>query len=335
MEARLVPKAGYAFESVKAAGFKRKLTPGNIAKNVKALSYLAASSGKARRIIEDFGPDVAVGTGGYVSGPVIRMAAKMGVPTAIHEANAFPGLTTKLLSREVDLVMLSTEAAAKYLEGARYAVTGMPVRGGMAKRTREEGRRALGFDGCFCLLSFGGSLGSRRINEVIFEFIKRYESDTGEGAPPINHIHGYGGIGRDFFPAAMEKAALPLITKRRRVTEYINDMDICLAAADLVICRAGASAIEELQARGRASILVPSPNVTENHQLHNAMVMGRAGAAIVIEERHFNADVLIKTVGEFRERREGLDALAERAAALYVGDANERIYNAVSGLLTN
>ncbi|MCL2055227.1 MAG: undecaprenyldiphospho-muramoylpentapeptide beta-N-acetylglucosaminyltransferase [Oscillospiraceae bacterium] len=331
MEAKLVPKAGYTFASIKVTGFKRKLTPLNVVKNMRTLSYLASSSRKAKKLLKKFKPDIVIGTGGYVSAPIALMSAKSGIPTAIHEANAFPGITTKFLSKKVDIVMLSTEAAAKHLEGAKYTVTGLPVRSGIAKSqlSRAEGKQALGFDDELCILSFGGSLGSRCINEVIFEIMKNYGDMT------VNHIHGYGSIGKDCFPAAMEAADMPLTTERRRVTEYINDMAVCLAAADLVICRAGASVIEELQALGRASILIPSPNVTENHQFHNAMVLGKAGAAVVIEEKDLTPEVLLKKINEFYIRREKLDVLAKRAASLYVSDTKERICNAVFQLTVN
>ena len=155
MEAKLVPQAGYKIEFIKVEGFQRKLTLENIGRNAKALWYLAGSGTRAKQIIREFAPDIAIGTGGYVAGPVIRMAAKMGIPSAIHEQNAYPGVTNKLLAKEVDHVMLTVEEALKYFEpGIAYTVTGLPVRKELLLKNKADARRELGFDDSFTILSF-------------------------------------------------------------------------------------------------------------------------------------------------------------------------------------
>ncbi len=330
MEARLIPKAGYKFASMKVAGFQRKISLENIKRNAQAISYLVTASSKAKKIIRDFGPDMAIGTGGYVSGPIIKQCAKMGIPTAIHEQNAFPGVTNKLLAKEVDKVMLTVKEALKYFDKKiDYTVTGLPVRAEINAKTRLEARAELGFDNELCILSFGGSLGAGCINETMLEVIGWHTANELK----INHIHGYGKMGKESFPDEMEERNIPLKSKRLRVTEYINDMDTCLAAADIVICRSGASTLAELEAAGKPSILIPSPVVTGNHQYHNAMVLGNAGAAIVIEQKDVTSEIMIKKIRELYDNREKLAEMAENAAKLAVTDTNERIYSVIKELM--
>ncbi|MBQ6252263.1 undecaprenyldiphospho-muramoylpentapeptide beta-N-acetylglucosaminyltransferase [Ruminococcus sp.] len=333
MESKLVPKAGYKLETIKVAGFQRKISLENIGRNAKALAYLATSGRRAKQIIEGFRPDLAIGTGGYAAGPVIRKAARMGIPTAIHEQNAYPGVTNKLLSKEVDYVMLTVEEALKFMDKSKfeYSVTGLPVRSNINTMSREEARKKLGFDDSFTILSFGGSLGAGCINETMTEVVKWH---TGKKLP-INHIHGYGGMGRDSFPQAMKEAGIPLKSDRLRITEYINDMDVCLAAADLVICRSGASTLAELEAAGKASILIPSPIVAGNHQYHNAMVLGKAGAAVVIEQKDVTNERMIAEIEKLYNDSEKVKNMSESAAKLHLTDTNERILSVVEKLIKN
>ena len=331
MEAKLVPKAGYRLETIKVAGFQRKISLENIGRNAKALVYLVTSGRRAKQIIEGFKPDIAVGTGGYAAGPVIRKAARMGIPTAIHEQNAYPGVTNRLLSKEVDYVMLTVEEALKFMDKSRfeYSVTGLPVRSNINTMSREEARKKLGFDDSFTILSFGGSLGAGCINDTMTEVIKWH---TGKKLP-INHIHGYGGMGKDTFPQAMKAAGIPLKSDRLRITEYINDMDVCLAAADLVICRSGASTLAELEAAGKASILIPSPIVAGNHQYHNAMVLGNAGAAVVIEQKDVTNERMIAEIEKLYGDRAKVKSMSGSAAKLHLSDTNERILAVIDKLI--
>jgi UDP-N-acetylglucosamine--N-acetylmuramyl-(pentapeptide) pyrophosphoryl-undecaprenol N-acetylglucosamine transferase len=330
MEAKLVPQAGYRLETIKVAGFQRKLSLKNIGRNIKAVTYLASSGGRAKKIVSDFKPDIAIGTGGYAAGPVIRKAARMGIPSAIHEQNAYPGVTNKLLSKEVDHVMLTVIEALDYMEKDKfeYTVTGLPVRSDITKMSKSEARRRLGFDDSFTVLSFGGSLGAGCINETMTEAIKWH---TGKNMK-INHIHGYGGMGKDSFPQAMEAAGIPLKSSRLRITEYINDMDVCLAAADLVICRSGASTLAELEAAGKASILIPSPVVAGNHQYYNAMVLGKADAAIVIEQKDVTPEKIIAEIEKLYKNPERAEIMSHNAKKLHLSDTPERILKVVDKL---
>lgn len=329
MEAQLVPQAGYRMETMHVAGFQRKLTLKNVRRNVKAAYYLATSQHRAKQILKEFQPDVAIGTGGYVAGPILHAAAHQGIPCAIHEQNAFPGVTNKMLAKEVDHVMLTVEKALDYLHpDCAYTVTGLPVRGGISHPDKAAARKKLGFDDGLCILSFGGSLGAGCINEAMAELIPWHVKK----GLAINHIHGYGGMGRNTFPAAMKQAGIPMQSDRLRITEYINDMDICLAAADLVICRSGASTLAELEAVGRGSILIPSPIVTGNHQLHNANVLGDANAAIVIEQKDASPQRIIQEVEVLYNDRGRLTEMGQKAKALEIPDTEKRIWSVVKQL---
>ena len=330
MEEKLVPAAGYRLETIKVAGFQRKISLENIGRNIKAAGYLMTSGRRAKQIIDDFKPDIAIGTGGYASGPIIRKAAKMGIPTAIHEQNAYPGVTNRLLAKEVDHVMLTVREALDFMEKDKFehTVTGLPVRSGINTITKSEARKKLGFDDKFTILSFGGSLGAGCINETMTAAIKWH---VGKGLE-INHIHGYGKNGRDTVPQALKNAGIPLKSDRLRVTEYINDMDVCLAAADLVICRSGASTLAELEAAGKASILIPSPIVAGNHQYHNAMVLGNAGAAVVIEQKDVTDDKMIAEIERLYNDSGRIEVMSQSAAGLCITDTNERILGVIRKL---
>lgn len=332
MEARLVPQAGFRLETIKVAGFQRSFSLENIGRNIKAVTYLATSGKRAKEIVAGFKPDIAIGTGGYAAGPVIRKAARMGIPSAIHEQNAYPGVTNKLLAKEVDYVMLTVKEALNFMDKDKfeYSVTGLPVRSTISEKlSKSQARAKLGFDDSFTILSFGGSLGAGCINSTMTEAIKWH---VGKGLK-INHIHGYGGMGKDSFPQAMKEAGIPLKNDRLRITEYINDMDVCLAAADLVVCRSGASTLAELEAAGKASILIPSPIVAGNHQYHNAMVLGKAGAAIVIEQKDASNERIISEIEKLSSDPAKVASMGEAAGALHLSDTNERILAVIDKLI--
>lgn len=333
LEASIIPKEGYEFKPIKIKGFQRKISLENIKRNIKAISYLTMAGHRSKQIIKEFNPDIVIGTGGYVSGPIVRTAAKMGIKTAIHEANAFPGVTTKILSKYVDKVMLTVKETAKYLDDSvKYSVTGLPVRKGFGGISKEEAREKLGIPKDeICILSTGGSLGARVINEAVAKLFKWYQDNNIE----INHIHSYGKYqGYKDYPKTLEADGVDLADKRIRLSEYV-DMPVCMAAADLVISRCGANSLTELEAIGRGSILIPSPNVAENHQYYNGMVLDKANAGICIEQKDFSADWLITKIDEFYNNREKLDALSENAGKLYINDTPERVYGVLSPLIAS
>lgn len=322
MESKLVPAQGYNFAGMKVAGFQRKLSLVNIKRNVQAVWYLANSSSRARQIIKEFSPDIAIGTGGYVAGPVLRKAAQMGVPVIIHESNAFPGVTTKMLAKHAQCVMLAVEDAAARIKNAkRVEITGNPVRGEVMTYDKAQARQELGVDDRPLVVSFGGSLGARAINEAMLPILIE-----GAASGKYNHIHGYGQYG-GFVPERLAEAKVDTAAcDNLDVREFISDMPRVLAAADLVICRAGAMTLSELQARGKPSILIPSPNVAENHQYHNAMALVNRNAADIIVESGLTSELLMQKIEKLLGDSETLRLMADNAHKMAITDACERIW---------
>lgn len=320
MEAQLVPNAGYDFKTIEIQGFSRELNFDGVKHNLKTVELLMKSEGQAKKIIRDFKPDVVIGFGGYVSGPVLSVAARMGIPTAVHEQNAFPGVTNKSLAKKVDVVMLTAPEAEKLLKPKNpCVVTGLPIRGEIISANREFARAEMKLDSRSLILSMGGSLGAKAINEAVkYLILNRYEKKdcyylhaTGKaGAAMIDEI------GRD-----VDLKANPQIMLR----EYINDMERCLAAADLVICRAGASSLSEIQALGKPSILIPYPYAAENHQYYNAKTMSDRDAAILIEEKDFTGERLLSEVEKLLASPERLKEMGENAKKMAILDASQRI----------
>lgn len=327
LEARLVPEKGYDFYTIDVAGFQRRITLKNMEKNISAAVKAVTSTFDSKKILKETSPDIVVGTGGYVSGPVLREAHKLGFRTAIHEQNAYPGVTTKMLASKADRVMLAMPEAEKYLKLKRPPdITGNPVRGELLAISRSEARAKLRLDGRPLILSFGGSLGARRINEAVTELIK-WHNGTGR----FYHIHATGSTGYDAMMTSLKDVRL---SSEIDVREYINDMDVCMAAADLVICRAGAITLSELCCCGRPSVLIPSPYVAENHQYHNAMTLKRAGAAEVLEEKNLTGRGLTDAVSEIIENKPLLAEMSAAALKLAIPDSNKRIYDVLMQLYT-
>ena len=325
MEERLVSNAGYEIQTITISGFQRKLTPKNLVRNAQTVVRMFTSSTEAKKIIREFQPDVCVGTGGYVSGPVIREAAKLGVPCVIHESNAYPGVTTKMLSKMVKTVMLAVPDAKKYFDSSvNCTVTGNPVRSEVLAAEREESRKALGLDERPMVLSFGGSLGASALNAAAAKMLAESAREK-----KYQHIHGYGQHDEKFLE---EIRSLGLDRKQNpqiRLLEYIDNMAQCLSAADLVIGRAGAMTLSEIEAKGKASILIPSPNVAENHQFHNAMALVNRGAAEIIEEKDLSGEVLWAKVNGILSDPAHLASLGENAGKMEILDTNERIYRVI------
>lgn len=331
MEYRLVTQAGYPFHHIEITGFQRHLSWQNIKRNAVTLYNLALSGPKAKAMIRQVQPDLVIGCGGYVSGPVVRCAAKMGIKTAIHEQNAFPGVTNKLLAPDVDIVFAAVPAAVEKLGAPqKTVVVGNPVRPEVfaEARQRTAARARIGAEGRTVILSFGGSLGARRVNEVVADLCA-WEQKTGQ---PVLHLHATGQYGVELFQnLSQEKGFAP--GKQLIVREYINDMPQLLAAADLVISRAGALTLAELEAAGRAAVLIPSPNVAENHQYYNALELEKAGAAVVIEEKDLTGEKLVETVSGLLSTPGKLEQMGQAARALSVDDSLGRITDALLKLV--
>ena len=325
MEARLVPEAGYELRTIEISGFWRSFSLSAIKHNVGTLLKLLKSSSQAKKIIKDFMPDLVIGFGGYVSGPVLRMAAKMGIPTAIHEQNAFPGVTNKALAGKVDRVMLTAIQAEKYIKSKNPCVlTGLPIRGDILKGDRDFARAELGLaDDKPLILSMGGSLGARPVNEAIKNLILNKYKDN-----DCVFLHATGKDSEKFKKELVENGVDLAKNPHIKIVEYI-DIPKCLPAADLVIGRSGASTLSELQALGKPSILIPSPYVTENHQYHNAMALVENGAAVILEEKNLTAESITEKVNELIRDRAKLEKIGRCAKEMAVSDATARIYDTV------
>ena len=321
METKLVPQEGYEIRTVTITNFHRSLRPADIAHNFNTLLNMNRSRAQARAILDEFKPDLVVGTGGYASYPVVRQAARRGIPTAVHEANAVPGLTTKALSKAVDVVMVGFEESRAYYDDPdKVIVTGTPVRGDFFNYTRSQARAQLGLtDDRPLLLSYWGSLGASVMNGQTAELMG-LEKDNG----------------LPFHDKIRERLRFRGIDEGQdalQVRRYIYDMPLVMAAADVVLCRAGASTISELTSVGKPCVLVPSPNVTANHQEKNARVLERQGGAVVRLEKDSSPQVLFDTVSALLSDPEKLGKMSRAMSGMSAADAGEKIYTVLAKLL--
>jgi len=343
METRLVPKEGYDIRTVTITNFQRSLTPAAVGHNLKTLFNMGRSRKQADAILDDFKPDLVVGTGGYASYPVVNAAAKRKIPTAVHESNAVPGLTTKALSKVVDVVMVGFEESRSHYDNPeKVVVTGTPVRGDFFQYTKKEAREKLGIaDDRPLLLSFFGSLGAAVMNDHMTAILSR---EVRMGAP-FHHIHG---AGRDYagMRARLEQEGLRVDGDSVKLAndpkdtgvelrEYIYDMPLIMAAADLVVCRAGASTISELTAIAKPAVLVPSPNVVADHQTKNARVLSDRGAALLVSEQECDGktDAFFNTIADLLNHPEKRENMAKALREMAIPDASEHIYQTLVGLL--
>lgn len=331
MEYGLVTKAGYAFHPIEVNGIQRRLTPKNVARNVVALYHLALSAPRANAILKEVQPDLVIGAGGYVSGPIVQAAARKGILTAIHEQNAFPGVTNKILAKSVDVVFAAMPDAVERLGAAdKTVVVGNPVRAEIYTQDKTSARQALGLSADrIMILSFGGSLGAQRVNEVVAD-LAQWELEQKN----FYHIHATGSIEKDDFAKLSAQKKIDG-DPRFVIREYIDDMPRLLAAADLVISRAGALTLAEIAAMGRASVLIPSPNVAENHQYHNAMQLQKLGAAVVVEEKNLTGEKLIEIVDSLTRDPAKLMEMGVKAKALSQPDSLEKIWKTLEPHLKN
>lgn len=329
METKLVPAAGYKIVTVDVRGFQRRLSLKNVGRNLSAAVHVVTAGAACSRILKDFKPDIAIGTGGYVSGPILRKAAKMGIPVLVHESNAYPGVTVKMLAKYAAATMIAEEAARKYLPGgANVIVTGNPLRSDFLHLDRETARRELNLDERPLVLSVGGSLGAAHINSAMAEVLAR---SAKEGK--LQHIHATGHSGYEEMKKMLKEKGIGENTPGIRVREYIDDMPRCMAAADLVISRCGAMTLSELPAAGKPSILIPSPYVAENHQYHNAMALVRKGAAVCIEEKNLTGEALWKSIHNITSSPDMMRSMSENARKTAILDATERIYKVIEDTL--
>lgn len=311
MEMEKVPAAGYEIVGLPVAGFDRK----RLWRNIPVLWKLVKSLFKARSIVRNFRPDIAIGVGGYASGPVLKEAQRRGIPTLLQEQNSYPGVTNKLLARKADRICVAYDGTERYFPADKIVKTGNPMRKELEQctLTRAEAKKELGFDPDRLLVfATGGSLGARTLNEAIAASLGMLEADG------VSLLWQTGRYGADTFrPMVQGKAGM-------KAEIFINRMDLAYRAADIVVARAGASTISELQNLGKAAVLIPSPNVAEDHQRHNAEALSTRDAAVMILDRDAVAE-LPGTLAALIADPASRDALEENIRKMAMHDADERI----------
>lgn len=322
METELVPAEGFEIKTVEITNLSRGFTPAQIGHNLKTVKNVVTARFAAARIIRDFKPDIAVGTGGYVCYPVLAAASAQGIPTLIHESNAVPGLTTRLLERRVTRILTGFSGSEKnYRRPDRVVFTGTPVRTGFTVTDKNRAKAALGVSRDKPLVvSVWGSLGASHMNETVARLIEIAPKE-----PPFYMIHSAGKRDYAGLIRRLRESAPDYEARGFDAREYIYDMSAVMSAADLVMCRAGASTLGELSALGKPAILVPSPNVTGGHQEKNARILEAAGAAKVLIEGEFTAESLLGEISALLGDEDKLSAMSEAMRALGVPDATDRI----------
>lgn len=330
MEEVLVNKAKINFAGIVISGFSRKKNLKGLKDNLVTVKRLISSLFACKKILKDFEPDFCVGTGGYVSGPVLWQAARLKIPIFIHEQNAFPGMTTKILSKKAKMVFLGMEDAQKYLGNfCKTKYVGNPVRKEIITAVKETSRKILGLDERPVVLSFGGSLGSDKINQSILKLIL-YTAKSRK----IQHVHAYGKNGR-WFKSELRKSGINLEEYPNLIIkEYLDSMHLFLSSADLVICRSGAISISELAIQGKPSILIPSPNVTANHQYFNAKSLSERGAAILLEEKDLTASMFIKLVNNLLKNNRKMRDLKTEISKLAILDSAKKIFENIKEVIS-
>ena len=288
---------------------------------------------KAKKIIEEFKPDIVIGTGGYVCWPLLKAAASMGVPTAVHESNAIAGVAVKQLKNKVDLIMTNFESTAENLKAkAKVVRVGNPISRDFGRYTKAEARAMLGIGEqvASVILSCGGSLGAHKINEVTLEVMR----DLSAKRADVMHFHACGRADADYAKKMLWEYSL---NEKENIvmSEYIYNMPVVMAAADVVICRAGAMTLSEIAAMKKAAIIIPSPNVTDNHQYKNAKVLSDAGAAVLIEEKDISGRFLTREVKRLIDTPAFRQSMEQKIADFASPDVGKRIYEEISELVKN
>lgn len=327
MENRLVPKAGYKLYHIEIQGLRRSLSPANI----KTAWLTLTSVGKAKKLLREYKPDLVVGTGGYVCYPLCRAAASLGVPVAVHESNAYPGLAVRMLAPHVDIIFTNFEAASRHIKPkyrGKIIRVGNPFKAGGEVYTKARAREELDIEHKYrySVLIFGGSLGAETINRAAAEFAGKY---AGEFSDTL-FTHAAGVRNYDEVKAMYaEHGELPANTE---LLDYIYDMPRRLAAADVAVCRSGAMTTSELAQLGVPAILVPSPNVTDDQQYKNAKVFSDAGASVLIEDSAFNAESLRGELKKLLNDRQLLRSMSEKVKTFAAFDCNDRIFDELTEL---
>lgn len=317
LERELVPKAGYDIRFIEVAGFKRKLSFDTLVTVKKMFKGYSQSL----KILKEFRPDAVIGTGGYVCGPVLYAAAKKGYKTFVHEQNVVPGVTVKLLSKQVDIVFTSFADTDKFMDSKNLVLSGNPVSPGLLNTDPEESRKKLGLDSRPVILAYGGSLGAPKVNDAVCEYLEKTLSK--------GDYQFLFATGKREYDRVREKLGVLCECPNLQLFPFIYNMAECMAASDVVISRSGAMTVSELAVMGRPAILIPSPNVAHNHQEHNARSLEKSGAAKVILESELSFETLNKNIKDLLENPDRIRVMSVNSRNSGIVNATEIIYNTV------
>ena len=318
-ENETLKKRNKTIREIEIMGLRRKITFDNLRRAKMALSAIK----ECEKILKEINPDCIVGTGGYVCWPVITAGAKLNIPTFLHESNIYPGLTTRLLSRKCNIVFLSSDETKTFLsKRTNFSVVGNPLLKEYLQDTRKNARTKLGLKPHEKLIvSFGGSIGAEKINEVMIDVMREYTSKDKD----IKHIHA---TGARLFEDSLKRLN-PADNGNCKLLPYIENMPLLLWAADLVICRAGAMTISEISATGTPALTIPSPHVSGNHQYKNAKVLSDKGAIIMLEEKHLTTQTLIKKMKSILEDKKLNQSLSQKIKAFKNLASADLIYSEI------
>ncbi len=322
LENTLVSKEGYKLHHVSIMGISRSLS----LQNLKAALLMITSQFEARKIIKEFKPDIVIGTGGYVCWPALRVAAKMGIPTVAHESNAIPGLAIKQLQGSLDKILVNFKDSEKYIKNKEKVVhVGNPLRGGFGVIDHDSAKKQLGIpEDKTYILAFGGSLGAQRLNEIVFSYMKNIAKDREDVFFELcTGRNYYSDFCKLFSQAELDKCS------NLSMVEYIHDMHVRMSAADIIICRAGAMTISEIAMMQKAALIIPSPNVVDNHQYKNAKVLADANAAVLLEEKEIDDAKFAGSLDELIADSEKRAALSENIVGFANLEANKLIFDEI------
>lgn len=331
MEEKLVPQSGFRLVTIPGSGIARGFSWKAIKFNYKAARYMVGAIRQVKKILREFQPDIIMGTGGYASFAALYIGHRMGIPTVVHESNAYPGLTTRLVSKNADKVLVNfPESAGYYRHPDRVQVVGMPIRREFIYNTRKKARQKLGMGEEPLVVSAFGSLGATAMNQATAGMLHLEQKD----GFPFCHIHATGEVGWNSTHEFMEQEGVDLSgTDKVQVLEYIYNMPTLMAAADVIISRAGASTCNEISATGTPCILIPSPNVTDNHQEKNARVLSDRGGAVLILEKDCSPKLLYETVQGLLGNVEKREQMRKALQAAVIPDSAEQICDILEALM--
>ncbi|WP_078547297.1 undecaprenyldiphospho-muramoylpentapeptide beta-N-acetylglucosaminyltransferase [Litchfieldia alkalitelluris] len=320
LESKIVPRAGISFKTINITGFKRKLS----FENVKTIARFFKGVSDSKRIIKNFKPDVVIGTGGYVCGPVVYGAAKLKVKTIIHEQNSVPGLTNKFLSKYVDRIAICFEDAKEYFPSEKVVLTGNPRAQEVLGHDGHKGKRSVGLQPSKkSVLIVGGSRGARPINDAVLEVLNQVEDKGYQFLYVTGDAH---------YENVMKKVKEVGNPKNVIIKPFLHNMPEVLAGVDLIVARAGATTLAEITALGLPSILIPSPYVTNNHQEKNARSLSENNAAIIRLEREFSGEQLIKDIDSILLNDHTLSEMKKASYEIGIRDAANRLYKLIKEL---